>query len=416
MNLTASDHPELKETGNQQSKFYKKIKPPVVNGLHRVWVAIRVRTTILMIALKCYGSLFTAFKALRLMIMLKDTIGGKKQLRRCISLNGKYYFGIYIPAFPSQVFNRYVQTELNHLLPHKKPVNFLQVIQMAITTRCPLKCEHCFEWKNLNQPETFSQDELQMMIRKFQQTGCAQFHLSGGEPLVNIDRLTTLVTTSERSSEFYVLTSGLNLTAFNAKKLKESGITGVIISIDHYDPAMHDIFRGSDHAFSNAINAVHHARQAGLLTALSICVTRSFASQENLYKYANLARNCGVAFVQVLEPKPVGHYENKAVTLTKEHTDILDEFYLTINYSKKYRDYPVFLYHGFHQRKIGCFSGGDKLIYIDAAGYIDACPFCQTKNYHAKDIISGELPVSNLKIGGCPAYNKETEQKSLYPA
>jgi molybdenum cofactor biosynthesis enzyme MoaA len=52
-----------------------------------------------------------------------------------------------------------------------------------------LQCEHCFEWNNLNKSESFTLAELQAVVLKFQQDGIAQFHLSGGEPMVRIKTL-----------------------------------------------------------------------------------------------------------------------------------------------------------------------------------------------------------------------------------
>lgn len=282
-------------------------------------------------------------------------------------------------CFPSPIFNQYIQTELNNILPHSKAVNRFMVLQLAITSKCPLKCEHCFEWNNLNKQDVFTIDQLKTLVNKFQEAGCAQFHLTGGEPLVKINELMELVQASGHSSEFYILTSGLNCTVENARKLKEAGVTGVVVSLDHFDPQLHNIFRGAEHAFTGAVNAVKNARDAGLVTAFSVCVTRSLCTKENLFQYAKLAKECGVAFVQLLEPKPVGHYENKMVELSNEQIDILNDFYLSVSFDKKYKEFPVFLYHGFHQRKLGCISGGDRILYIDSAGFIDACPFCQTK-------------------------------------
>lgn len=380
----------------------KKIRPSTVTGLKRLWVALRVRLTILRIAWNCYGSLVKSIRLARKLTAFKKAINGKEGVRRCIKHEGKYYFGLYIPGFPSKTFNRYVQTELNQILPHNKAVNHLQVLQLAITNRCPLKCEHCFEWQNLNKPEPFTTGELTTLVNKFQKSGCALFHLTGGEPMARMDRLKTVVATATGDSDFYVLTSGLNLTRENAKLLREAGFMGVIISLDHFDPAMHNIFRGSTDAFNNAVNGAYYARQAGLLTAFSLCVTRSFVTEANLFKYVQLARNCGVAFVQILEPKPAGHWEGKDVMLGREQTRILEKFYLQVNYGKAYKDYPVVLYHGLHQRTLGCLSINQRIVYIDSAGFVDACPFCQTKTFRASSILSGELSVDDIKINTCP--------------
>jgi MoaA/NifB/PqqE/SkfB family radical SAM enzyme len=381
----------------------------IVSGWQRIWLACRVRGTILKIALQCYGSFSKAFKAARSLQAFKKSVEANTSLKRCVKIEGKYYFGIYIPAYPSAIFNRFVATELNRMLPHHQPVNKMQVVQIAITNKCPMKCEHCFEWNNLNQKETFTSDELKQIIAAFQAEGCTQFHFTGGEPLVQMNKLEELIGFTSRSSECWVLTSGLNLSVENATRLKNAGATGVVISLDHYDAEMHNLFRGNAHAFENVMIAVEHANRVKLVTAFSICLTRSFVSEKNLMKYAGLAKDCGVSFVQLLEPKAVGHYEGKQVTLSKEHFDLLDSFYGKINFNKLFKDYPVYIYHGHYQRKIGCLSGGKWVLYIDSAGFIDACPFCQTKSYDARDMLSGKLTPGKIQLGGCPSYPGKQE-------
>jgi MoaA/NifB/PqqE/SkfB family radical SAM enzyme len=180
--------------------------------------------------------------------------------------------------------------------------------------------------------------------------------------------LELLLRSAQEASDCWVLSSGHNLTLENALRLKRSGATGVVISLDHFDAAAHNVFRGSSGAFENAMHAAKNAHAAKLITAFSVCVTRSFVTEENLMRYARLAKDCGVSFVQLLEPKPVGHYETKNVLLTKEQTALLDKFYLDINFKKQFHDYPLFIYHGYYQRKIGCMSAGNWGLYIDSAG------------------------------------------------
>lgn len=405
---------EAKESGVQQTTMisvlkqtsYPAVLPPVVTRLKRWWISVRVRLRLAQVAYQLYGSVSGTIKAVRKLQQLKHQVNGKEQLRRCVTVNNKYYFGIYVPGFPSKVFDHYVMKEMNNLMPSGKNILSLEIIQLAITSKCPLQCEHCFEWKNLNQKDPFTKEELQQIIQQFQKAGCTQFHLTGGEPLVKLSLIEELVRSATADSEFWVLTSGFRFTKETAQRLKEAGVTGVIISVDHYDEALHNLFRGSDAAFSNAMDAAWFAREAGLVTAFSICVTQSFATRENLMRYANLAKDCGVSFVQLLEPKAVGHYENKPVLLSTEQIAVLDAFYLMISFEPEYQSHPVFLYHGYHQRKLGCFSGGSRILYIDSAGFINACPFCQTKSYKASDLIHGELTVADLNIGGCPTYTK----------
>jgi MoaA/NifB/PqqE/SkfB family radical SAM enzyme len=197
-----------------------------------------------------------------------------------------------------------------------------------------------------------------------------------------------LIGNAQKKSEFYVLTSGFNFTAANAKALKDAGLTGVVISLDHYNPEKHNSFRGFRDSFSQVIQAIQYAQEQQLVVALTICVTKSFISWYNLMAYAKLAKKMKVAFIQLLEPKAVGHYKDKDVFLDRSELDLLERFFETMNFSRQYNDYPIVIYHGYHQRRVGCLSGGNRALYIDSEGYINACPFCNTRNFNVRELLS----------------------------
>jgi MoaA/NifB/PqqE/SkfB family radical SAM enzyme len=113
-----------------------------------------------------------------------------------------------------------------------------------------------------------------------------------------------------------------------------------------------------------------------------------------------LAKKLGVSIVQILEPKAVGHYKGADVLLKREHEELLEQFYLAMNYSRQYRHYPIVTYHGYHQRHTGCFGSGNRNLYIDTDGDIHACPFCQVKRGSA---LGGDLDaaIKGLMAGGC---------------
>ena len=119
---------------------------------------------------------------------------------------------------------------------------------------------------------------------------------------------------------------------------------------------------------------------SGLVTSLSLCPVRSFVSRTNLFRYAELAKELGVSFIEILEPKAVGHYAGEDVVLKSEHERILDEFYIDMNYERTYDSYPIVTYHGYHQRRTGCFASGNRNLYVDTDGDLRACPFCMSKN------------------------------------
>lgn len=351
------------------------------------------------IILKNPGKVWSTFKKL---ITLRDNVFGGP-LKKMYKVDGKYYVSQYRPGWPSKIYDNFIKSELRRYVSPSAVTEKLSFIFLAITRKCPMQCEHCFEWDNLNQKESFTKDDLFKVVDMYQKEGVQQFHFSGGEPMVRFNDLLALIQYTSKKSECWVLTSGFNFTVENAKFLKSAGCTGVVVSIDHFIPELHNIFRGTSDAFDLAVNAVAAARQAGMVVSISICTTKEFIDGGNLMPYMNFAKELGVEFVQVLEPKSVGHYQGKDVHLNEKHIAELEQTFKIINHSPAYKNYPTMLYHGYHQRRIGCFSGSRSL-YIDSAGDVNACPFCHTKSYNIIQLIRSnekKLPVKETK---CPQF------------
>lgn len=346
----------------------------------------------------------TIRKVYRHMIKTRDAIWGGN-MTKIYKVDGRYYYSIYSPGWPSKAYNNVIKRELlrhtNPNLSAEKP----SFIFLAITRKCPMRCEHCFEWDNLNQKESFTKEELQKTVQLYQQQDVLQIHFSGGEPMVRIKDLLEIIAYTSRKSECWVLTSGFNMTTQNARLLKQAGCRGIVVSIDHYIPELHNLFRGHAQSYELAVQAVAAAKQEGLVTALSVCATKQFIAQGHLLPYLDFAHQLGVQFVQVLEPVQVGHYENANVLLEETHLQQLQEVFKKVNHDAAYRNYPTLMYHGFHQRRIGCFSGS-RSVYIDSAGDVHACPFCHTSSFNIIDLIRKGEQALPPKENQCPRFGR----------
>ncbi len=219
-------------------------KQKLVTGIRKAYIRFRIRLRIFLLAYKGYGSLGKTVKVVKELEQLKMKVFGGNAKRKLVQCDNKFYSHIYIPGFPSKAFDGFVESKLAQFFPMKKKTNPLSFIFFAITSKCPLRCEHCFEWDNLNKKETFSLDELKQVVSRYQEEGIAQFHFSGGEPMVRINDLEHLISSANKKSTFWVLTSGFNVTKENAKRLKIARATGIVVSLDHYDAPMHNAFRG----------------------------------------------------------------------------------------------------------------------------------------------------------------------------
>jgi MoaA/NifB/PqqE/SkfB family radical SAM enzyme len=337
----------------------------------------------------------------------RQAVLGKGKLKKLAVVDGQYYYDLYTPGWPSPAFDQYILGEAARIVPTTAHANRFTNIFLAITKKCPLRCEHCFEWDALNGKEKLRLEDIRHLVKTFVTKGTAQIQFTGGEPLLRTADIATVIKEQDNSTQFWVLTSGFQLTPGNAGKLKAAGLTGIAISLDHFDPEMHNAFRGFKDAYSWVEAGTKAAIDAGLVVALTICVTKAFVRTEHLLTYLSLAKDLGVSFVQILEPKAVGHYKGQDVVLERQHEEVLERFYVMANCEGQYSHYPIVTYHGYHQRHTGCFGGGNRNLYVDTDGDIHACPFCQVKRGSA---LGGDLDaaIKGLSVTGCHDFKGTT--------
>lgn len=385
----------------------------MIHGVRGLVLELRVWIHIALLAWRNYHSIRSCIKVLRHLGNLQLSYMGSDRVRKSVKVDERYFYDLYTPGWPSPIFDASIEGEMNRVIPIKKATHRFTNIFFAITKKCPLQCEHCFEWNALNGKERLTETDLATIVRRFQKLGTGQIHLSGGEPMLRYHEILRLVKEHNHLSDFWLLTSGLNVTAEYAKELKKAGLTGIAVSLDHYDPAAHNKFRGYQRAFDWAQRAMQNARDANLVTSLSVCATKEFVTEENMEKYAITARNLGATFIQILEPKAVGHYAGKDVALSEAQQKILESFMIRMNTHPGWRNFPIVIYHGYYQRRTGCFSSGDRNIYVDTDGDINPCPFCHRKqgSAFAPDF---ESTIAHMMGSGCerfPSFSRPSTTK-----
>jgi MoaA/NifB/PqqE/SkfB family radical SAM enzyme len=375
----------------------------VQSAWQRRWLNTRLRSKELSVLSDCMRQPARIIRTAKRARAIRKLFFGDLGLRKIARVAGRYYWGHHCPGWPSAAFDSYLRNEIGRIEPYREQAPGLHSVYMAITKKCPLACEHCFEWDNLNKKEKLSLADIRKMVYRFQAEGVAQIHFSGGEPMLRVGDLEEVIRGAQPGTDFWVITSGFHFTAENALRLKRAGLTGVSVSLDHYLPQAHNRFRGSERAFADAIQAVIHAKAAGLVVNLSLCTTKEFTTAENLMQYARLAKQLGVTFIQLLEPRAVGHYANRDVHLSSEQETLLFDFYEKLNGDPQYRGWPIVAFHGYHQRRVGCSGAGQRFLYVDTDGDVHACPFCQRKQGNVLAVPLKQI-IETLQTSGCHTF------------
>lgn len=327
---------------------------------------------------------------------------GEELLSKAAKVGDRYYWRFGTPGFPSKALNILHKNEIKRLTNQKEPFG-LRTLFFAITSTCKMNCEHCFEGPAINHTKDLAISELLQTVHKYQNYRTTQIMFSGGEPLLRLKDIYQILEEAYEGTDFWIITSGLGLDLPAAITLKEKGLTGAMVSLDSHIESEHDHFRGFKGAYNAAIHAVINANKAGLVTTLSICPTHDYLKNGGMEKYMELAKKLGATFVQVIEPKAVGRYSGKDVELKEDELEKLEKTYLKYNSDVRYKNYPIVNYIGYHQRRIGCFGGGNRFFYIDPEGDAHLCPYCRGKICSVIDN-NPEDVISLLKTHACHSY------------
>jgi MoaA/NifB/PqqE/SkfB family radical SAM enzyme len=389
---------------NQIPIISNQPSPIVLRKLELNWVRLRVFYQLFSILFKKTGNPFTSIKFISQISKKYHSIFGEPYLTKISKVDNRYFWRLAAPGFPSKASFDMQTYEANRFFSNQSRFGLRSLI-FAITKKCTLNCEHCFEWHNLNKPEVLDISQIIEIVHKYQNYGTTQIMLSGGEPMIRINDIYQLLEAAKPGTDFWIITSGIGLNEERARKLRKAGLTGVMVSLDHHNPTKHNQFRGSDKSYNWAIEAVMNANKAGLLTTLSLCATKSFVNEGNLIEYMELAKKLGVTFVQINEPRATGRYFDQDISLNLEQLQLLERIYLEYNSSKLFYDYPIIHYLGFHQRKVGCFGSGDRFFYIDTDGDAHICPYCSNKVANVKDCSAAKM-VDTLANHPCHVFAK----------
>jgi MoaA/NifB/PqqE/SkfB family radical SAM enzyme len=385
-----------------------------ISAIKRNLIGIFIRLNSLSIALKNFPHPLKTLGAIRLLRKRRDSFTGTPGTPKFFYANNRFFFNPNAPGCPSLAFNKFIINELGDFLSDKNGHSRLTTSIFSITKRCPLRCSHCFEWDRLDEKDSLSIDNLKTILRKLQDYGVSQLQIGGGEPMVRFNDILTLIEYAEKGTDFWLLTSGYNLDYEKAVQLRKSGLTGVRISIDHWDPEEHNAFRGNQKAFRWAADAVKNCKKAGLAVGLAVCLLKDHLSEEFLIKYLEFAKSLKASFVMFLEPRETGHFKDKDVRLSEESMKLLDGFYLKVNSAPEFERYPAVIFPGYHQRRIGCFGAGIRYLYIDSEGSAHACPFCQEKMGNCLEEDFSEI-IPRIRQRGCFIYSTP-EPAKIYSA
>ncbi len=157
----------------------------------------------------------------------------------------------------------------------KSHKNQLRVVAWEITRSCNLNCVHCRAAADRGPYEgELDTDKSMEIIEQISHVGKPIIILTGGEPLLRNDIYDLAEFGTKKGFRMVTATNGTLLTRDNIKRMKESGIKRVSISIDGADAPQHDAFRNVAGAFDGAMEGIQLLKELGMEFQINTTVTR----------------------------------------------------------------------------------------------------------------------------------------------
>jgi radical SAM protein len=174
------------------------------------------------------------------------------------------------------------------------------------TQACDLQCRHCrASARPLRDSGELTTDEAEDLLRQAADMGTPIFVLSGGDPLKRPDLSRLIRSGADRLLRMATIPAATPLlTEAAVKRLKDSGLSQLALSLDFPTAKLHDGFRGVPGAFDRTLRAIEWAHAQDL--PLQINTTVCGQSAPHLGEMVALVRSLGIVFWEVFFLVPMG--------------------------------------------------------------------------------------------------------------
>jgi MoaA/NifB/PqqE/SkfB family radical SAM enzyme len=282
----------------------------------------------------------------------------------------KYFVNPFAPYFPGKYFSKMLDNNSVRQYPLKP--NYAQI---SITNVCPCECYHCHVENTQDRSLDLPKEKVFEAIDDIIDAEFPVMFFVGGEPMSRFNDLVEFVKSAKRKMDTRIFTSGVGVTTEKLKILKEAGLEGICVSLDHYEEQIHNDQRKNNQAFKSAVFTINEAARLGFYVSAVCCTTGRMARSGEYKKVVDLAESLGAHSIQINEIRPVGRANgngNSELFLTGKDKELLIDYYKTQNNSKR-KIAIVMPWYNEEPEIFGCMATSGQNVYINSKGHVQPC-------------------------------------------
>ena len=208
-------------------------------------------------------------------------------------------------------------------LRYSRENSFGPVVVYNTTKKCNLNCLHCYS----NSGSSIDSDELtteqaKRLLSDLVEVKCPVVLFSGGEPLLRHDLFELLTHAADINLRTVLSTNGTLIDSDIAKRLAQSGIGYVGVSLDGTEE-IHDKFRASKGSFEAALKGIENCRAAKIKTGLRFTITKfNYDRIPYIFDIASSAGVRRICFYHLIRMGRAGSLDEQSLTASQTRTCI----------------------------------------------------------------------------------------------
>jgi len=157
----------------------------------------------------------------------------------------------------------------------EKQIADLKMVAWEVTRSCNLSCAHCrASAKSGPYPDELTRSEIFKVIDEIVSFAHPVVILTGGEPLLRKDIFEIAEYGKSKGLVMVMAPNGTLLNDENVRKIINSGIKRISVSLDGPDALTHDTLRNVSGAFKSATEGIECAKRAGLEFQINSTITK----------------------------------------------------------------------------------------------------------------------------------------------
>ena len=188
---------------------------------------------------------------------------------------------------------------------------------IVITNRCLLKCKMCKSWQCGPQSNELTFAEAKKFVQSLSEfvKEPLEINVMGGEPLWKDWCLDLCSFISEKGFKSIISTNAYLIDEDMAKRIADSGLSVLAISLESLNPNTHNYIRGKDDVFSKVMQAIEYLQKyCGsklTLTILTIIMEKNLDEILKLTEWVNQNKALqNISFLALLETGLVAQRHN----------------------------------------------------------------------------------------------------------